>query len=69
MIVRIETEVNSCKECPHSTNSSIEHSCSFTSAPYPTVWWCTKGKDKWGDHLYINDTSEILEDCPEKKRK
>lgn len=67
MKIAIITDIGSCYECPHSTNSSIEHDDAFTSAPHPTIWWCT-AHNGW-EMLIIDNNSIIHPDCPMNKEK
>ena len=65
MKVTVEHEVESCRECPHSSNSSQEHDDPFTSAPSPTTWYCNKD-DGWR-RMIIEDAWKIDENCPLKR--
>lgn len=65
MIINIKYEVNRCKECPYISNSSQEHNCSFTSAPYPTIYYCNN-IDFPNHRNRIIHNNVIDNDCPEK---
>lgn len=64
MKVIIEQEITRCRDCFHVTNSSQLHDCSFTSAPYPTIWYCRKN-----NNMLIYDEYKIDERCPLAKEK
>jgi len=61
MKVTIEQEITKCRDCFHATNSSQLHDCPFTSAPYPTIWYCRK-MDKYNN--IIHDEDKISDKCP-----
>ena len=67
MKVTVEHEVERCRDCPHSSNSSQEHDDPFTSAPYPTTWYCNEAKDGWGRRIIIEDAWKIDKRCPLKR--
>lgn len=60
MSVTVTMQVKSCRKCPHSTNSAIEHKCAFTPEPYPTYWWCKKAKQR----LWIDNPEIVDPACP-----
>jgi len=37
---KVVVEISKCSDCPHSTNTSKEHDCAFTSEPAVCRWWC-----------------------------
>lgn len=68
-MVKIELEINNCRECLYSTNSSIEHNCPFTSEPHPATWWCTHPGNKGiNKNFTIRDEYKIDPRCPEKEK-
>lgn len=40
--VSVPVEVTACRQCPHYTNSSIEHNDPFTSTPLSSNHWCKR---------------------------
>lgn len=65
MTKTITMEINSCRDCLYSTNSSIEHDCAFTSAPHPTIWWCEHPNNSGiNKNFTIVDEDKIDERCP-----
>ena len=62
--MKISMDVDSCRECPHSTNNRIEHDDPFTSGPSHVYWWCEIPHK--GDRLYIEDSYIIDPNCPHK---
>lgn len=58
----ITKTITKCRECPHYTNSSIEHDDAFTSAPYPVIEYCKKLEDSYSS--IIQDSSQIHPSCP-----
>ena len=61
MKVIIEQEITRCRDCFYVTNSSRLHDCAFTSAPYPTVWYCRKMNNY---NNIIHDEYKIDTKCP-----
>jgi len=57
MKVTVEQEITRCRDCFYVTNSSQLHDCAFTSAPYPTTWYCRN------DNIVYNE-NEISKRCP-----
>jgi len=51
----ISYKIDKCRDCIHVTNSSIEHDCAFTSAPYPIIWYCKKNNNRMIYDEYIID--------------
>jgi hypothetical protein len=56
-------EVDKCRDCPYSTNSSQPHDCAFTSAPHPTTWYCRKANNR-----IVHDEYKIPKWCPYKEK-
>ena len=65
MAKKITINIKCCRDCPLSTNSSIEHDCAFTSAPHPMIWYCTHPNREapFGEKI-IRDEYQIDEYCP-----
>ena len=64
MEITIKHNVDRCRDCPYSSNTSQEHNCSFTSEPYPTIWFCNhKGYPDYRQRI-IRDEYKIDKDCP-----
>jgi len=59
MKITIEQEITKCRDCFYATNSSQLHDCAFTSAPYPTTWYCRKAKGR-----FLEDEDKLAEWCP-----
>ena len=60
MAKQIDTDIKNCWECPHVINSSQEHDCAFTSAPFPIRWYCTYNDD---NRFYIENPFKIHKEC------
>lgn len=58
--MKVELDIQSCRECPHSTNNVREHDDPFTSSPAEVIWYCTKPNGP----RYIQKASQIHERCP-----
>lgn len=65
MGVQLILEINKCVECKYVTNTNREHDCAFTSAPYPTRWWCTKNNMAL-EELKVHKV--VPDDCPLRPR-
>lgn len=63
--MKICIEINSCRECPHCTNSAKLHDDAFTSAPYYNTWYCMYG----ASYRTIKDENVIDAKCPVLKGK
>ncbi len=63
MIVNISKNVDRCRDCFYSSNSSQEHNCAFTSAPYPVAWYCN-----YRERFLIYNEYKIDKNCPIKMR-
>lgn len=64
--MKIVTEhiVDSCFQCPYSTNAAAEWDDPFTSPPSDPGWWC-KHPGKGDSFLYSKEVREkIADDCP-----
>ena len=61
--MKIAIDVESCRECPHSTNNAREHDDPFTSGPAHIYWWCEIPDNK-GNRIYIKDSYVIDKNCP-----
>lgn len=59
MKVTIDQDITKCRDCFYVTNSSQVHDCAFTSAPYPTTWYCRKK-----NNMPIYDEDKIDSRCP-----
>jgi len=65
-----KVEITSCMRCPNHSNSTQEHDCAFTSAPYPSTDYCNHGlyRTMYGTRILheTNLYSTISEKCPER---
>jgi len=61
--MKVELDIKSCAECPHSSNNQQEHSDPFTSHPLNTYWYCNQGVDT-RTIVNIKNPSKIAKDCP-----
>ena len=60
MLITVNYTVNKCRDCPSVTNTAQRHNDPFTSAPHPTIWFCT---DKKGPDIIMNP-DRIDSRCP-----
>jgi hypothetical protein len=58
--------VQNCRQCPYSSNTSQEHNCPFTPTPYPTIWFCNYNTNT-REHINIRDENVIPDNCPIKE--
>jgi len=56
-------KVESCRQCPNSTNNAQERDDPFTSGPANVQWRC-KLKDHEYNKLWIDDPNVIDPACP-----
>lgn len=61
--LKVKLEVNSCYECPHSSNTAQEHDDPFTSQPASTTWFCNKAKRTYS-RMIIDNPWIIDPECP-----
>ena len=62
--MKVTLNIESCRECPHSSNNQQEHSDPFISHPTNTYWYCNQGGNITRNTVNIKDSYEISEDCP-----
>lgn len=63
--ITFDITITKCRDCHYVTNSVREHNCSFTSPPYPTVWYCThKDRKAPFGETFLMDEYKIDKYCP-----
>jgi len=66
--VPVAIAVNSCRNCPYSSNSAQEHDDPFTSQPATTTWFCNAKADMGNYRMIIDDPSIVDPRCPLKAK-